>query len=48
MRAFNQHFQAQDAALEPTAGYTTDGRRFLRDAQHLLAGLDSKLLVRDR
>ena len=48
MRAFNQHFQAQDAALEPTAGYTTDGRRFLRDAKHLLAGLDSKLLVRDR
>lgn len=48
MAAFNAHFHAQDPDLKPTAGYTTDGRRFLQDAAALVRVLDKQLVVRDR
>ncbi len=50
MEAFNGFFGAQQAGLRPTAGYTTDGRRWLRDAEELLTGmkLPSEVLVRQR
>lgn len=52
MEALNQWFAARVEGLEPTAGYTTDGRRFLGDLERLapglLAELDRDLLVRRR
>ena len=32
MGAFNRYFEKRDPELRPTAGYTTDGRRWLKDA----------------
>ncbi|MCB9916465.1 MAG: hypothetical protein H6828_15160 [Planctomycetes bacterium] len=40
MGAFNDYFGARQAGLAPTAGYTTDGRRWLADAAPALAALD--------
>lgn len=52
MDALNRWFGARVEGLAPTAGYTTDGRRFLadleREAPGLLAELDRDLLVRRR
>jgi len=50
MRAFNDYFSALQDDLKPTAGYTTDGRRWLADAQPALARaeLDPDLLIRQR
>lgn len=50
MRAFNAYFGALQPGLAPTAGYTTDGRRWLRDAGPALAraGLAPEGLVRAR
>ena len=39
MEAFNNWFEARQPGLKPTAGYTTDGRRWLEDARPLLTGL---------
>lgn len=40
MGAFNRYFGARQEGLAPTAGYTTDGRRWLEEAAPALAGLD--------
>ncbi|MEZ5978461.1 MAG: hypothetical protein R3F34_09605 [Planctomycetota bacterium] len=52
MGAFNAWFGERAPDLEPTAGYATDGRRWLGDAARragaLLDGIDRELLVRKR
>jgi ribonuclease HII len=48
MEAFNAWFADRAPELRPTAGYATDGRRWLEEAGPALAGLDRSLLVRDR
>ena len=50
MRAFNASFAALEPALEPTAGYVTDARRWLKDAEPVLArsGIERSALVRAR
>jgi len=50
MRAFNASFAALEPGLVPTAGYVTDGRRWLKDAESVLAraGLERSELVRAR
>ena len=50
MDAFNVYFGALQSGLRPTAGYTTDGRRWLAEAVAALheAGLDPDVLVRAR
>jgi ribonuclease HII len=50
MRAFNAGFAALEPALEPTAGYVTDARRWLKDAEVALArsGIERAELVRAR
>ncbi len=50
MHAFNTFFGEFQPDLKPTAGYTTDGRRWLADAQPAmsLAGIEQGVLVRDR
>lgn len=50
MEAFNAHFAALEPSLVPTAGYATDGRRWLADARPLLARapLPADVLVRTR
>jgi hypothetical protein len=50
MGAFNAYFGGLQEGLRPTAGYTTDGRRWMADAAPALdrAGLDRRLLVRER
>lgn len=50
MEGFNAYFTARREGLRPTAGYTTDGRRFLGDIEGLLGelGIDPATLVRER
>jgi hypothetical protein len=50
MGAFNSHFAAFEATLAPTAGYTTDARRWLKDSAALLErlGLAPAEFVRQR
>ncbi|MCP3915591.1 MAG: hypothetical protein GY711_08560 [bacterium] len=50
MAAFNKYFAELQPGLKPTAGYTTDGRRWLEDARAALAnaGVDERVLVRER
>ncbi|MCK6447538.1 MAG: hypothetical protein L6Q99_14195 [Planctomycetes bacterium] len=50
MDAFNAYFRELSPTLAPTAGYTTDGRRWLEDAADLLARLElpRECLVRER
>jgi len=50
MEAFNEHFAALDPSLRPTAGYTTDARRWLEDCAPLLEriGLERTEFVRQR
>jgi len=50
MQRFNAWFCQRCPGLKPTAGYYTDGRRFLRDIDGLLADgvIDRGLLVRSR
>lgn len=50
MDAFNETFARFDSALRPTAGYTTDGRRWLGDAQRALraAGVAPHQILRTR
>ena len=50
MTAFNAYFGALQPGLRPTAGYFTDGRRWLADARAALesAGVEGRDLVRDR
>jgi hypothetical protein len=50
MDAFNNYFLALQPGLLPTAGYTTDGRRWVRDAEATLhaSGIDPELLIRQR
>ncbi len=50
MQGFNDYFGAFEPSLKPTAGYTTDGRRWLKDANELLTRLaiDRGALIRDR
>lgn len=50
MRSFNGYFRSLDAGTRATAGYATDGRRFLADIAPALgrAGIDPVLLTRKR
>ncbi|MDP6539460.1 MAG: hypothetical protein QF903_02570 [Planctomycetota bacterium] len=50
MGAFNRYFEGLQPGLRPTAGYTSDGRRWMRDAAGALeaAGLPREVLVRER
>lgn len=50
MRAFNAYFRDLDPALAPTAGYRTDGNRWIRDAAPAVqrASLADGVLVRER
>lgn len=50
MDAFNAHFTRLQPALAPTAGYTTDARRWLADAGPALAlaGFGPEALIRTR
>ena len=50
MAAFNSYFSALQPDLRPTAGYTTDGRRWLEDARPALraAELAEGVLIRER
>ena len=50
MEGFNAYFGARDPELAPTAGYTTDGRRWLADARGAIrsAGIPDDVLVRER
>lgn len=50
MEAFNAYFTALQPDLRPTAGYTTDGRRWLKDAAPALAAaqLQDRTLLRER
>jgi ribonuclease HII len=50
MASLNEWFGARQAGLDPTAGYTTDGRRWLGDAHELIERekIDRGVLVRTR
>ncbi len=50
MDAFNRYFEALQPGLKPTAGYTTDGRRWVRDADPALKrnSIDTDVLIRER
>ncbi len=50
MHAFNAYFESLQPGLKPTAGYTTDGRRWIDDAEAAIArsGLTQHALVRSR
>jgi hypothetical protein len=50
MTAFNAYFHSLQPGLRPTAGYTTDGRRWLEDARETLAGstVERDVLIRTR
>ncbi len=50
MAAFNDYFATHSPGLAPTAGYTTDARRWLADADALLAQLElpREQFVRER
>jgi hypothetical protein len=50
MVAFNSYFLALQPGLAPTAGYTTDGRRWVREAEATLRAqrIDPELLIRQR
>ena len=50
MEGFNQYFKRLEPALTPTAGYTTDGRRWLQDAELAIqaAQLAPGILRRER
>ena len=50
MDGFNRYFQSLQPDLTPTAGYTTDGRRWLQDAKPAPADghLAPDVLVRTR
>ena len=50
MGAFNAYFAELQPGLRPTAGYTTDGRRWLDDARPALerAALPRQVLIRER
>ena len=50
MGAFNEFWSQRAPALRPTAGYTTDARRWLQDAGSLLAdsGVARELMIRQR
>ena len=50
MSGFNTFFAEHQPGLRPTAGYTTDGRRWLAEAQPAIraAGIDVDVLVRRR
>ena len=50
MGGFNRYFAGYQKELKPTAGYVTDGRRWLQDAAPALerAGIERRALVRER
>ena len=50
MDAFNAYFAERQPGLVPTAGYTTDGRRWLEDARELVRRerIEATTLVRTR
>jgi ribonuclease HII len=50
MEGFNAYFAERQPDLAPTAGYTTDGRRWLVDAGETLkaAGLSRRCVIRER
>ena len=50
MQSLNGWFHERLPAVRPTAGYRTDGRRFLEDVEPVLAGeaIERDWLVRSR
>jgi hypothetical protein len=50
MRRFNAYWRAQLPGVEPTAGYYSDGMRFLKDieAKRVELGIPEEHLVRCR
>ena len=50
MEGFNAYFRERQPDLAPTAGYTTDGRRWLGEAQATLQaeGLSKRCVIRER
>ena len=50
MNAFNCYFEALQPGLKPTAGYVTDGRRWIEDASETLRreSIDRDVLIRER
>jgi hypothetical protein len=50
MEAFNTFFRELQPDLRPTAGYTTDGRRWVEEAAPALAAahLPERTLIRER
>jgi hypothetical protein len=50
MEAFNEYFQELQPGLAPTAGYTTDGRRWVAEAREMLDSnhIDPEVLIRQR
>jgi len=50
MSGFNRYFQELQPGLDPTAGYTTDGRRWLEEARPAIraARVPEEALVRER
>ena len=50
MSGFNAYFGERQASLIPTAGYTTDGRRWLDDAHEAIrsSGVSDDVLIRTR
>jgi hypothetical protein len=48
MEAFNGWFAERAPELRPTAGYATDGRRWLADAGDVARAVPAELLVRER
>ncbi len=50
MEAFNDYFRGLQPDLAPTAGYTTDGRRWVAEAREMLSSnqIDPEVLIRQR
>jgi len=46
MARFNRYWSARSPDLKPTAGYTTDARRWLRDAADVVGGRERAEMVR--
>lgn len=46
MMRFNRYWSARDPMLKPTAGYTTDARRWLRDAERVATPEERRAMVR--
>ena len=48
MKAFNRYWARRVPDVKPTAGYTTDGRRWLADMGRAVTEVPRELVIRDR